>query len=92
MIKVYEKKDNKLALALGRTGNGHVLTTMNGKKTIEWTETVDGNTSSVEFRLSEPAILLHPEHAPIVLGPGVYTRTLQVEFNPFDRTVGNIFD
>jgi len=92
MVKEYEHIDNKLALALGRTGNGHVLTTMNGKKTIEYTETVIDNVNAVEFRLSEPAILLHPEHAPIVLGPGTYTRTLQVEFNPFDRTVGYIFD
>lgn len=89
---MYENKDNKLALAMGRTGNGHVLTTISGKKTIEWTETEDRGINSVEFSLSEPAILLHPEHAPIVLQPGVYTRTLQVEFNPFDRSVGYIFD
>jgi len=92
MEREYENIDNKLALAMGRTGNGHVLTTMSGKRTIEWTETKGRNISTVEFRLTEPAILLHPEHAPIVLDAGVYTRTLQVEFNPFDQTVGYIFD
>lgn len=92
MKKLYENQDSKLALAMGRTGNGHVLTTISGKNTIEWTETQDRNFSYVEFKLSEPAILLHPEHAPIVLEPGVYTRTLQVEFNPFDRSIGYIFD
>lgn len=89
---MYQNKDNKLALAMGRTGNGHVLTTISGKKTIEWTEVDDRQTNTVEFKLTEPAILEHPEHAPIVLQPGVYTRTLQVEFNPFDRSVGYIFD
>lgn len=92
MNKLYENQDSKLALALGRTGNGHVLTTISGKKTIAWTETVDRQMNTVEFKLIEPAILLHPEHAPIVLEPGVYTRTLQVEFNPFDNSVGYIFD
>jgi len=92
MEKRYENIDNKLALAMGRTGNGHVLTSMSGKKTIEWTETQGRNISTVEFRLTERAILMHPEHSPIVLEPGVYTRTLQVEFNPFDQTVGYIFD
>lgn len=92
MEKRYENVDNKLALALGRTGNGHVLTTLSGKKNIHWTETTDRNVSTVEFMLTEPAVLMHPEHAPIVLDAGVYTRTLQVEFNPFDNTVGYIFD
>lgn len=92
MKKLYENQDSKLALAFGRTGNGHVLTSISGKKTIEWTETVDRQMNTVEFKLTERAILLHPEHAPIVLEPGVYTRTLQVEFNPFDNSVGYIFD
>lgn len=92
MEKEYEHQDSKLALALGRTGNGHVLTSISGKKSIEWTERQMRETNLVQFRLSERAILQHPEHAPIVLEPGVYTRTLQVEFNPFDRTVGYIFD
>lgn len=92
MEKHYENIDNKLALAMGRTGNGHVLATMSGKKTIEWTESQHRSMNTVEFRLTEKAILLHPEHAPIVLEPGVYTRTLQVEFNPFDQSVGYIFD
>lgn len=92
MEKEYEHQDSKLALALGRTGNGHVLTSISGKKSIEWTERQVREINLVQFRLSERAILIHPEHAPIVLEPGVYTRTLQVEFNPFDRTVGYIFD
>lgn len=92
MKKLYENQDNKLALAMGRTGNGHVLRSISGKKTIEWTETADRQMNTVEFRLTEPAILEHPEHSSIMLEPGVYTRTLQVEFNPFDRSVSYIFD
>jgi hypothetical protein len=92
MKKVYENKDSKLTLSIGKTGNGHVLTSMNGKESIHWTETEFRGFNSIEFKLDSKCILIHPEHAPIVLEPGVYTRTIQLEFNPFDNTVGYIFD
>ena len=92
MKKVYENKSNSLILALGKTGNGHVLVSKSGKNTIEWTETESRSINIIEFKLSEPTILTHPEHAPIVLQPGVYSRTIQLEFNPFTNTVGYIFD
>lgn len=92
MSKTYENKTNTLVLNIGRTDNSHILHTKSGNSTIEWTETTERNTSIIEFKLTEVAILTHPEHAPIALKPGTYSRTIQVEFNPFNDTIGYIFD
>ena len=49
-----------------------------------------GNT--LMFQLNELGILTHDEHAKMLFEAGIYRSYHQVEFNPFDQTVSQVFD
>jgi hypothetical protein len=38
------------------------------------------------------AVITHDEHAKVILNEGVYYKTNQMEFDPFNNTVSYIFD
>jgi deoxyribodipyrimidine photolyase len=81
------KKTKKLVLALGESTHTHI---MHCEKEIEYD--LDQNTEAIKFVLRERGIITHEEHDRIVLEPGAYVKTNQVEFDPFNQTVSRVFD
>ena len=73
----------------GRDANGdikkHVLDCTTN---IEYD--IDGN--GITFMLKSMGILTHDEHAKMVFSEGRYRSYNQVEFNPFDNSINNVFD
>ena len=79
-------KTKTLILALGESTNTHVL---NSKKDIDYS---NGRDESIHFLLKDTGVITHEEHDRIVLNEGFYTKTNQVEFNPFDNTISKVYD
>lgn len=46
----------------------------------------------IDLIVKKPATISHDEHGTIVLEPGKYSKTNQMEFDPFNNTVSYIFD
>jgi hypothetical protein len=81
------KKTKVLALALGESTHTHLL---KAEKEFEF-KNLDGDT--IMFKIEDGgAVLTHEEHGPMRFNKGLYYKTNQVEFNPFDNTVSNVFD
>lgn len=78
-------KTKKLVLALGESTNTHILKC---KKDVEYTQ----ENQNIGFLLKDTGIITHEEHALHVITPGEYSKTNQVEFNPFDQSVNQVFD
>jgi hypothetical protein len=84
------KKVKKLVLALGEvTGHKHVITAEKDEDILvyEW-----DNELGVVFRLNAPAKLSHEEHATITLPPGLYTKSIEREYDPFQNIERQVID
>lgn len=46
----------------------------------------------IEFTVKQQAVVTHEEHDRIVLEPGTYYKTNQVEFDPFNQRVAWVYD
>jgi len=47
---------------------------------------------SIELIVKHTTTITHDEHDEMVLEPGTYSKTNQMEFDPFNNTVSYIFD
>lgn len=76
----------KLQLTPGGEPQKHIMTSdkLFGYKTI--TE------QSINLIVKNNATITHDEHGMMVLGPGTYSKTNQMEFDPFQNTVSYVFD
>jgi hypothetical protein len=81
------KKTKKLVLALGESTHTHI---MHCEKEIEYE--LDEQTEAISFLLKDTGVITHEEHDRIVLKPGRYHKTNQVEFDPFNQTISRVFD
>ncbi len=79
------QKTKKLILALGESTNTHIMTC---EKEVEYTQ--DG--LNIDMLLEETGVVTHEEHDRILLPPGQYSKTNQMEFNPLDQTLNAVFD
>ena len=83
---MYNETTKKLVLAEGETiGHKHVLEAPTGVQ-------YDRSNESICMLLSGQGVLTHDEHDRMVFSPGKYRSYHQVEFNPMDGTIGQIFD
>ena len=78
-------KSKKVILALGESTNTHI---MNCEKEVEYQQ--EG--SNIDFLLKDTGVITHEEHDVQILPPGQYSKTNQVEFSPFDRSINQVFD
>jgi hypothetical protein len=51
-----------------------------------------GAGEAITFLLQKTGVITHEEHDRIVLDPGKYHKTNQVEYDPFNQTVSRVFD
>ena len=83
---MYTEKSKRLVLGEGETiGHKHVL---ESKKTMQFVRKSD----SIALQLAALGVLTHDEHDRVVCTPGRYRRYNQVELNPMDNTVNQVFD
>jgi hypothetical protein len=47
---------------------------------------------SINLIVKNSATITHDEHGKMVLEPGTYSKTNQMEFDPFQNTVSYVFD
>lgn len=80
---------NKLHLTPGGEKQKHMM--VGGTNNINLIE-VSPDKQTIKFEILNDAIVFHDEHGPIKLEQGVYEKTNQVEFNPFNNTVAYVFD
>jgi hypothetical protein len=72
---VKQRDKNKIVLAFGEaTGHHHRVSTKNATR-YEWQ-------GAMVVEIKKASKLLHEEHDPITLEPGVWKRTLQREYHP----------
>ncbi len=55
-------------------------------------EKISDDGQSITFNIENHVLISHTEHDLLVLNSGRYSKTNQVEFNPFDNTVAYVFD
>jgi hypothetical protein len=80
------KQSKRVVLATGEGANTHAI---NSKTGIIYQE-MDNQT--IKLTVSDRSLITHEEHGTIILEPGLYYKTNQVEFNPFNNTVSYVFD
>lgn len=80
------KTAKRVVLATGEGANTHAI---NSKSPIEY---IDMGNQTIKLLVKEQSVITHEEHATIMLLPGTYYKTNQVEFNPFNNTVSYVFD
>lgn len=88
----------RIVLALGEvTGHSHSVIPI-GEETELSVYTVDGNKpdatlNDICFEVKGgKALLIHEEHEPIILEPGIHNRKMKVQFNPFTNAIENVRD
>lgn len=80
------EKAKRIVLGEGEIiGHKHIL---ESTKDIEFLPSSDG----ISFMLKSMGVLTHDEHDKMVFPPGEYVSYNQVEFNPFDNSINNVFD
>lgn len=80
------KKSKKVVLKVGQGLHSHV---MECKKDVQYEE----GDNFVKLVLKDTGIITHEEHEHIVEIPeGTYVSTSMVEYDPFIRTIRNIYD
>jgi hypothetical protein len=80
------EKAKRIVLGEGEIiGHKHIL---ESTKDIEFLQSSDG----ISFMLKSMGILTHDEHDKMVFPPGEYVSYNQVEFNPFDNSINNVYD
>lgn len=92
-----EIETSKIVLALGEvTGHSHSVIPIGKTKLSVYSlsdEKPDTLLNDICFKVSDGnALLVHEEHEPIVLPPGIYNRKMKVQFNPFKNAVENVTD
>jgi hypothetical protein len=81
------KTHDRLVLATGEGANTHAVIAASKISFSEMRE------ETIKFEIKDEfALVTHEEHGTIRLSTGVYYKTNQVEFNPFDNSVSRIFD
>lgn len=80
------KSAKRVVLATGEGANTHAINSM---KPINY---IDMGNQTIKLVVNEQSLITHEEHATIMLMPGIYYKTNQVEFNPFNNTVSYVFD
>lgn len=83
---MYSQKTKRLIIGDGESfGHKHVLT---APQPIHF----DVRGDSFNIMISETALLTHDDHDRMVFQRGKFRSYHQVEFNPMDGSVGNVFD
>ena len=73
----------------GRDAQGQIKKhVLDSNATIEY----EIDDKGISFMLKSMGILTHDEHAKMVFSEGRYRSYNQVEFNPFDNSINNVFD
>ena len=80
---------NKLHLTPGGEKQKHMIVA--GTNNINILE-VSPDKQTIKFEILSDALVFHDEHGTIKLEEGIYEKTNQVEFNPFNNTVAYVFD
>lgn len=82
-----EKESAKrVVLATGEGANTHAV---NSAIAIDFTHMGE---RVMKFEVKDQAVVTHEEHDRIVLEPGTYYKTNQVEFDPFNQRIAWVFD
>jgi len=76
----------KLQLTPGGEPQKHI---MSSDKPFGYKQKTD---QSIDLIVKNPTAITHDEHGTIVLESGTYSKTNQMEFDPFNNTVSYIFD
>ena len=71
------------------SGNFHTLTPTKNSL-IELFQDNDGN-MIVQVKIA-PAVLIHEEHAPLLLEPGIYHKKIETEYDPFAKVIQQVVD
>lgn len=80
------KLTKRIVLGEGEiAGHKHILECKKGFTSIE-------SPTSIDFLLKDLGILTHDEHAKTIFRSRKHSSYHQVENNPFDDTVNNVFD
>ena len=80
------KSAKRVILATGEGAHTHSI---NSKIPIEYEEI---NNQTIKMIIKDNALITHEEHGTIMLKPGIYYKTNQVEYNPFNNTISFVFD
>ena len=78
--------NNKATIDTGGEPQKHI---MNSNKPFGYKKKTD---QSIDLIVKSSVTITHDEHAKMVLEPGTYSKTNQMEFDPFNNTVSYIFD
>jgi hypothetical protein len=78
-----------LQLTPGGEPQKHIMKSMSMFEYKKLSE--DGQQIKLEVG-SAGAVVTHDEHAKVILNTGIYYKTNQMEFDPFNNTVSYIFD
>jgi len=80
------ESSKRVVLATGEGAHTHAVTSAT---TINFSHTGE---RSMMLDLKSQAVVTHEEHDRIVLEPGIYYKTNQVEFDPFNQRVSWVYD
>jgi hypothetical protein len=75
----------RLVLAHGESGHSHVIEAEDDATLIEIGD-------RMLLQLNEPATVVHEEHGPITLSPGIWEVGRVQEFDPFEQLTRNVAD
>lgn len=94
-LKPLETK--KVILALGEvTGHSHTVIPIGEAKLSVYSvedKKPDAVLDDIFFEVQNgKCLLVHEEHEPIVLEPGIYHRQMKKQYNPFTKAVENVRD
>lgn len=97
-FKEFKKiETRKIVLALGEvTGHNHRVLAIDDAEILVFSKDEnkpDPNDDQILFQIKKgKAILIHEEHAPILLEEGIHWRGMKKQFNPFTNAVENVRD
>lgn len=91
------KKVPHLVVALGEvTGHSHKVLPIGDAEVLVLEKeghSVHPDDNDIPFMVQGGnAMIIHEEHEPIILEPGIYNRKMKVQFNPFKNAIENVRD
>ncbi len=97
-FKEFKSLDTKkIILALGEvTGHSHRIIPIDDSEIAVFSNTEakpSGEEDEILFQIKKGrGLLIHEEHAPIILEEGIHYRAMKKQFNPFTNAVENVRD
>ena len=79
----------RLVLKVGEGLHSHAL---EAETDFEYERKGEGTNASITMLLKGTGVITHEEHHKIALKSGRYSQTSQVEFDPFNGALRNVYD